>query len=74
MAFLIVAFPVTAPASRLQLGGVVVPKDQLRGAGDSVEEPLTGRADGGGMQLQVYPRSAEAHHASSQEETIGQAP
>ena len=45
MAFLIVAFPVTAPASRLQLGGVVVPKDQLRGAGDSVEEPLIGRAD-----------------------------
>ena len=28
MAFLIVAFPVTAPASRLQFGGVVVPKDQ----------------------------------------------
>ena len=93
MAFLIVAFPVTAPASRLQLGGVAVPKDQSEalwisfaardpcavkiaagkinvvpgqpwldgfptgaglirpfvalplGAGDSVEEQLTGRAD-----------------------------
>lgn len=51
-----------------------MPKDQLLGAGDPVEELLTGRADGGGMQLQVYPLSAEAHHASSQEETIWQAP
>ena len=30
------------------------------GAGDSVEEQLTGQAEVGGMQLQVYPLSAEA--------------
>jgi hypothetical protein len=28
LAFLIVAFPLKAPASRLRLGGVVMPKDQ----------------------------------------------
>ena len=32
------------------------------GAGYSVEEQLTGRADVGGMQLQVYPLSAEAYY------------
>jgi hypothetical protein len=31
------------------------------GAGYSVEEQLTGKADIGGMQLQVYPHSAEAY-------------
>ena len=32
------------------------------GAGYSVEEQLTGRAEVGGMQLQVYPLSAEAYY------------
>ena len=45
------------------------------GAGDSVEEQLTGRADVGGMQLQVYPLSAEpaiSRSASERFSRLGQ--